>query len=451
MRGGTVAVPRVSGGSGKDGHLGELQDDPVALMYRVHQECGPVGRFQLGQRDVVLVSGADAQELFFRAPDDVLDEAEAYPFMKPIFGEGVVFDATPEERREMFRTLALQDKQMRGYSAIVAEEARAAAARLDEHGELDMLDWFTELTIYTSTACLIGRKFRRQIDHRFAELFQELSLGTDPVAYADPYAPIESLHRRDVARAELVELVQGIMETRRSGFGTGEDSDLLDLLMSLPGEDGGRRFSTDVVTGIFISMMFAGHHTTSGTAAWTVIELLRRPDQLGAVEDELEEAGADDGELNREALRAMPRLEAVIKEVLRLHPPLILLMRVATKDLDVLGFSLPAGTVIAVSPAVSGLLAEHFPAPGAFQPERYLGERAEDRLNPWTWVPFGAGRHGCIGAQFALMQLKAIFSVLLGGFELELAQPAESYREDRAKLVVQPAQPCLVRYRRRDR
>ena len=66
----------------------------------MRDECGDVGEFRLAGRDVVLLTGAEANEAYFRAPEEVLDQAEAYPFMKPIFGEGVVFDAPPERRRE---------------------------------------------------------------------------------------------------------------------------------------------------------------------------------------------------------------------------------------------------------------------------------------------------------------------------------------------------------------
>jgi sterol 14-demethylase len=106
--------PRVSGGEGENGHLDELSRDPIGLMARVRTECGDVGEFTLADRDVVLLTGANANEFYFRAPEEQLDQAEAYPFMTPIFGEGVVFDAPPERRREMLHNQALRDKFMRG-------------------------------------------------------------------------------------------------------------------------------------------------------------------------------------------------------------------------------------------------------------------------------------------------------------------------------------------------
>jgi sterol 14alpha-demethylase len=442
--------PRVSGGGGENGHLDELSRDPISLMARVRAECGDVGEFTLAGRDVVLLTGADANEFYFRAPEEQLDQAEAYPFMTPIFGKGVVFDAPPERRREMLHNQALRDKFMRGHAATIAAEVEQMVAAWGDEGEIDLLDWFAELTIYTSSACLIGRRFRAELDGRFARLYHDLERGTDPIAYVDPYADIESFRRRDAARVALVELVQGIMDRRAAGPPPPDgEGDLLDVLMSIRDDDGSPRFSADTVTGMFISMMFAGHHTTSGTAAWTLIELLRHPREMAAVTEELDTLYADGSAVSFQALREIPRLESAIKEALRLHPPLILLLRVAMEDLDYGGYRIAAGKFVAASPAISNRIPEDFPDPDAFVPERYLEPREEDRANPWTWIPFGAGRHRCVGAAFAMMQLKAIFSVLLEGWEFEAAQPLDTYRNDHSKMVVQLQQPCRVRYRRR--
>ena len=284
---------------------------------------------------------------------------------------------------------------------------------------------------------------------------------------------------------------------------TREDRDLLDVLMSLRDPEGQQAFSADEITGMFISMMFAGHHTTSGTAAWTLIELLRNrtiPDRiildrivadrivrfgivadgdvpdgdvpdgdvadgdvadgivgdrdigdasfLDAIVRELE--GLGDQDISFQALREIPLLESAIKEALRLHPPLILLLRAATRDLSVLDYEIPAGALVGATPAISNRIAADFPDPDRFDPGRYAEARQEDLINRWTWIPFGAGRHRCVGANFAMIQLKAIFSVLLRDWTFELAQPPDSYRNDHSKMVVQLAQPCVVRYRRRD-
>lgn len=442
--------PRVSGGDHEHGHLEELRTDPIALMRRVRDECGDVGVFRLADRDVVLLSGSEANEFFFRSSDHDLDQQAAYPFMKPIFGAGVVFDASPERRSEMLHNSALRGEQMRGHATTIGIEVEDMVAGWGDEGEIDLLEFFAELTIYTSSACLIGKKFRDELDDRFARLYHELEQGTDAIAFVDPYAPIESFRRRDAARVALVELVQGVMNGRIANPPQGkEDRDMLDVLVSIQDEHGNLRFSADEITGIFISMMFAGHHTTSGTAAWSLIELLRHPATMAQVTTELDALYADGADISFHALRQIPVLEAVIKETLRLHPPLIILLRVARGDFEVGGFSIHEGNLVAATPAISNRIPEDFPDPDAFDPGRYIDPNQEDTVNRWTWIPFGAGRHRCVGAAFAQMQLKAIFSILLRDFEFEMAQPADSYRNDHSKMVVQLQQPCRVRYRRR--
>ncbi|MES3639188.1 cytochrome P450 [Mycobacterium intracellulare] len=445
-----LEVPRVSGGEEEHGHLEEFRTDPIGLMKRVRDECGDVGWFQLAGKHVILLSGAQANEFFFRSDDSDLDQGEAYPFMTPIFGRGVVFDTDPERRKEMLHNAALRGEQMKGHAGTIENEVRWMIADWGNQGEIDLLDFFAELTIYTSSACLIGTKFRDQLDSRFARLYHELERGTDPLAYVDPYLPIESFRRRDEARQGLVALVQEIMDSRMANPPADKsDRDMLDVLITVTDEDGRPRFSADEITGMFISMMFAGHHTSSGTASWTLIELLRHPDILDGVVKELDELYGDGEPVSFHALRQIPRLENVLKETLRLHPPLIILMRVAKGDFTVEGFPIREGDLVAASPAVSNRIPEDFPEPDSFNPDRYDKPRQEDLLNRWTWIPFGAGRHRCVGAAFATMQIKAIFSVLLREYEFEMAQPPESYHNDHSKMVVQLAQPARVRYRKR--
>ena len=97
-----------------------------------------------------MVTGAEANEQFFRAPDSTLDQAAAYPFMTPIFGKGVVFDASPEERQQMLKNQALRGDMMRGHAQTIEAEINRMVAEWGDEGEIDLLDWFAELTIYTT-------------------------------------------------------------------------------------------------------------------------------------------------------------------------------------------------------------------------------------------------------------------------------------------------------------
>jgi sterol 14-demethylase len=433
------SVPEIIRGTG---HLPEMRVDPISLFHRVREECGDVGRFRLADKDVVLVTGSAANEAFFRASDEVLDQAAAYPFMTPIFGKGVVFDASPEERQQMLKNQALRGDMMRGHAQTIEAEIRRMVADWGDEGEIDLLDFFAELTIYTTSSCLIGRPFREQLDGSFAAIYHQLEHGTDAIAYVDPSADIESFRLRDEAREQLVAKVQAIIDARKEHEVPREDRDLLDVLISID-------MDADTITGIFISMMFAGHHTSSGTASWAMIELLRHPDVMADVVRELDELYADGSEVSFQALRSIPVLESALKETLRLHPPLIILLRMVREDFDLLGRTIPVGTLIAASPRVSNRIEDDFPKANEFDPSRYIDPRQEDLQNRWTWIPFGAGKHRCVGNAFAMMQLKAIFSVILRDFEFEPVQPLDSYRDDFSKMVIQLAQPAKVRYRRR--
>ena len=439
--------PVLSGGWPLLGHLQELRKRPIELFWRVRRECGEIGELNFAGNRVVLLVGEEAQEAFFRAPDEQLDQAAAYPFMTPVFGRGVVFDATPEQRRQAMKNQSLKDKMMRGHADVIAAETARMLDRLGEQGEIDALDFFAELTLYTSSSCLIGREFREELTPEYFKVFFELEKGTDALAYVNPYLPLPVFRTRDRARRRLVELLSEVF-ARRQARGEGAKKELFDILLQIRDEQGRPRYTIDQITGMFISMMFAGHHTTSGTAAWTLIEMLRNPATLCEVRAELDGLYADGREISYQALREIPKLENAIKEALRLHPPLIILMRKVAYDFQYKGWTVPAGKLVAVSPAVSNRLPEHFPEPDRYDPSRYEAPREEDR-QAFTWIPFGAGRHRCVGAAFAMMQLKAIFSAVLRRYDFELAQPPESYRNDHSKMVVQLAQPCRLRYRRR--
>lgn len=207
----------------------------------------------------------------------------------------------------MLHNTALRGEQMKGHAATIEAEVRKMIADWGDEGEIELLDFFSELTIYTSTACLIGLKFRDQLDSRFANYYHLLERGTDPLCYVDPYLPIESFRIRDEARASLVELVQEVMHGRIANPPSDKsDRDLLDVLVSVKDDDGNPRFSADEVTGMFISLMFAGHHTSSGTSSWTLIELLRHPEFYAKVQQELDDLYADGQEVSFHALRQIP-------------------------------------------------------------------------------------------------------------------------------------------------
>jgi sterol 14-demethylase len=170
---------------------------------------------------------------------------------------------------------------------------------------------------------------------------------------------------------------------------------------------------------------------------------------MKSVVAELDGLFGDHGSVTFESLRQIPKLESVLKEVLRLHPPLIILMRKVLQDFTVEDFTIKAGKFVCAAPAITHRIASLFPDPERFDPDRYSTERGEDK-NLYAWQAFGGGRHKCSGNAFALFQIKAIFCILLRRYEFELVSPPESYCDDYTKMVVEPASPCSIRYRLRE-
>ena len=439
--------PKMPGALPIFGHMLSFGKNPFQYMMTLRNTLGEIGEFRMFHQKMVLMTGPEANEAFFRAADAQLDQSQAYKIMTPIFGKGVVFDAPPHKKDQQLRMLmpVLRDKPMRGYAQVIVQEVEQMVADWGDSGEIDILEFMKELTIYTSSHCLLGDEFRYELNEEFAKIYHDLEKGVNPLAFVFPYLPLPVFRRRDKARVRLQELVTGIIAKRAQK--TEKSEDAFQLLIESKYDDGSH-LSAHEITGMLIGTIFAGHHTTAGTAAWTLLELARRPEQLNLVLKELDTHFGVDGEVTFQSLREIPALESTIKEVLRLHPPLIFLIRKVMKDFHFKGYTVKAGKYVCASPRVSHRIADVFPDPEKFDPDRYSEERQED-AKPFSWIAFGGGKHKCTGNAFAMLQLKAIFSILLRRYTFELIDDKDNYQDDFTQMVVQPVSPCRVRYKKR--
>ena len=197
--------------------------------------------------------------------------------MTPVFGRGVVFDATPEQRKQALRNQSLRDSIMRGHAEMIAAETSGMMAKLGDEGEIDLLDFFCRAHDLHVERLPDRERVPRGADAGVLRVFYELEKGTDAIAYVNPYLPLPVFRRRDRARARWWSCSTAYSSAARSGSRGREARAVRRAARRFAMPDGRPRFTIDQVTGMFISMMFAGHHTTSGTAAWTLIELLRNP------------------------------------------------------------------------------------------------------------------------------------------------------------------------------
>ena len=202
----------------------------------------------------------------------------------------------------------------------------------------------------------------------------------------------------------------------------------------------GRPLTDHEITGMVIWFMFAGHHTSSNTTAWTLLEIARNPQYKQRLLAEVDALFEDDSALTFRGLRDIPLLDGFIRESLRLHPPLNVITRRVMSDWSYRQYVVAAGKNIMVCPHVSHKLATYFKEPDAFDPER--GEPG----HLFAEIPFGGGRRKCIGNGFAILQVKAILSTLLHRYEFSLTAAADSYTEIMPALILRPSDPCTLKY-----
>ncbi len=443
----SAPIPRLSGRLPLLGHLLQLRREPICLMQRCREECGEVGEIMLAGQPVVMLYGEPAQEAFFRAPDEELDQAAAYPFMKPIFGPGVVFDATPEQRKQALRNRSLRDQAMRGHAESIARETERMVAGWGDSGTIDLLEFFAELTIYTSSGALIGPDFREELDGTLVPLFADLERGTDPMAYVNPYLPLPSFRKRDRARRHMVAYLQAIFERRERD--ARQCQDLFQILRGISNTDGSPRYDVNTIAGMFISLMFAGHHTTSTTSSWRSSSCSATPSGWRACARSSthctrtsagELPGAPRDPAAGESLQGDPAHPSAA------HPPdaqgrraAVRLQRLVDPGRHERGGARSRCRTVTLRSSVIRRASIRRATSATTAPPTSTCSVDPVRRRPAPLrrraVRDDAGEGDLLDPAPAL--------------RLRAAQPSDTYHEDHSKMVVQLKQPCRVRYRRR--
>lgn len=439
--------PLLDGGLPFLGHALQLKRNPVELLQRGRDRHGDLFTLKLpGSPSTVVMSGPKAQQKFFRLRDSEMSMREVYRLMTPIFGKGIAYDAEPEIMKEQlgFFHAALRETRLRTYAQGFVEESEGYFGKWGDEGVVELYEMGNELTIYTSSRSLLGRSFREKMSDEFAKLYYDMEGGLNLLAFFAPEAPIPAFRKRDKARKRLGELIAKIVKERRDeGV---EEEDFLQTLMEATYADG-RSPTDDEMTGLLLAIMFAGHHTSGITLAWTGILLAQNPQWIERLRAEQDRVLGDRTDLGLDDLRAMTELDWVIKETLRLYPPIIMVMRRMLEGFDFGGYHIPKDSMVMASPAIAHRIPEVFANPNRFEPDRFGPEREEDRKHPMSWISFGGGRHRCMGIVFAQLQLRAIWSHLLRNFDFELLE--SSYVPSYDRMLVGPRSPCRARFRRR--
>jgi sterol 14-demethylase len=448
----TLGVPLV-------GTYIEFAKNPVDFAQACLDKFGPVFTVNMLHKKLTFLLGPEASAPFFRLRDDFMSQTEVYSFMTPVFGKGVVYDAEPKKRDQQTQSMSralLKSTNLEAYVPKIEMEMYEYMRKYwKDEGECNILDALSELTILTSSRCLHGDDVRESLGAEVARLYHDLDKGVTPLSFFFPYAPIPAHGQRDHARAEMVKIFSKVIDERRKKDIKDEDStDILQTFINMKYKDDGRNLTNDEVVGLLIALLFAGQHTSSITSTWTTMFLLHNERCLKEVFAEQEKILGSDNvstPLSYKQVGEMEYLQNCVKESLRMHPPLILLMRMAMQDIEATHgdktFTIPKGDIVITSPAVSSRMPSVFKNPNSFEPERFGAERKEDKV-PYSFLGFGGGAHQCLGQQFGLLQVKTIVSFLLRNYELTPVDKAFP-EPDFTAMVVGPKNHCLVRYKKR--
>ncbi|KAL0356614.1 UNVERIFIED_CONTAM: Sterol 14-demethylase [Sesamum calycinum] len=411
------------------GGLIRFMKGPVVMLREEYPKLGSVFTLKLLNKNITFLIGPEVSAHFFKAQESDLSQQEVYQFNVPTFGPGVVFDVDYSIRQEQFRffTEALRVSKLKGYVDQMVMEAEDYFSKWGDSGEVDLKYELEHLIILTASRCLLGEE-----------------------CYI-PYLPIPAHRRRDQARKKLAEIFANIIASRKQTGKT--QNDLLQCFIDSKYKDG-RPTTEAEVTGLLIAALFAGQHTSSITSTWSGAYLLRNPKYMSAVLDEQKNLMQKHGnKIDYDILSEMEALYRCIKEALRLHPPLIMLLRSSHSDFSVktregIEYDIPKGHIVATSPAFANRLPHIYKDPDTYDPERFAPGRDEDKAaGAFSYISFGGGRHGCLGEPFAYLQIKAIWSHLLRNFEMELISPFPEI--DWNAMVVGVKGKVMVRYKRR--
>ena len=234
---------------------------------------------------------------------------------------------------------------------------------------------------------------------------------------------LEALHRE----------LQTEIDTRRGSDALGED--IMSRLLEARDEDG-IPLGDDDLRDELVTLLAAGHDTTSSAMAWALEQILRNPDVETRLLDEI---GPADTALDPSALVRAPYLDAVCKETLRLYPVVPAVSRSVTGSVEIAGWRFEPGISLVLCMFLAHRDETLYPEPERFRPERFL----ERQYAPYEFLPFGGGLRHCIGASFALYEMKLVLATLLRRFRLTLARRGR-LRSERRNVTVCPLGGTVV-------
>ncbi len=398
--------------------------NPLTYGQQHFKRFGPLwGTTFQGKSMVVAVSAAAQKQIFDTNAANFLWHPGYGAMGDELFGDALfLLDGERHRFQRKMMTPAFHGKHYTTYLAAMNEAIDTHLAAWGASGTTDLYPQLRTIAFSLATNLLAGKDFGAD-QPRLQALFTTMIAGA--TSFSHTRYPWTRYGRALNARKQIEPVLTDLIHQRRRE----PTDDALGLLVQARDEDG-KQLADDELIAQAITMVFAGHDSTSSTITWLLLELLRHPALL---ERARAIVGTEDAPLTLDTLKD-PFLDALVKESLRLHPAAVVLMRGAVNDFTMLSgpnedreYRIPGGTHVLMLPIFVHHRPDYWDNPETFDPDRFLSPRDEDARTPYAFVGFGAGKRSCIGSGIAQMEVKALLVKLLRCFDLTLT-PGQDLR-----------------------
>jgi sterol 14-demethylase len=278
---------------------------------------------------------------------------------------------------------------------------------------MELTSQIVDLVKEVAGRCFLGKEINDQLGDDFWVAYDDLSKSLDPVL--PPAWPLPKFIRRDRAKRYVRDVLAPLVSERRRQ----PVDDPFQMLVETVMKDG-ELPEEEVIVQLLMALLFAGHETTAGQAAWTVIQLIQNPDYLKRVRDELEVVLGEGTPINQDTLRQLNTLKLAVDETSRMRPSAEIIMRTVDDDLQIGEIVIPAGWMVQTAAAVDHFREDLFEKPFEYDPDRFNKERREDRREKHAILSFGGGLHTCAGMNFAYNEMMVIAALLFQNYDLEI-------------------------------
>ncbi|KAL5330707.1 hypothetical protein ACEPPN_000226 [Leptodophora sp. 'Broadleaf-Isolate-01'] len=452
--------------------------DPYKFFFDCRAKYGDVFTFILLGKKTTVYLGPRGNDFILNGKLKDVNVEEIYTVLTtPVFGSDVVYDCSNAKLMEQkkFMKIGLSTEAFRSYVPIIQQEVEGFIKRSSDFkgkkGTVDISAIMAEITIYTASHTLQGKEVRDRFDSSFASLYHDLDMGFSPINFMLHWAPLPHNRARDHAQRTIAKTYMDIIKARRANPDQESTGDIMRQLMSSTYKDG-TPVPDKEIAHMMIALLMAGQHSSASSSSWIMLRLASRPDVMDQLyQEQIQVLGANLPPLKYEDLANLTLHSAVLKEVLRLHTPIHSILRKVKSPMPISGtkYVIPTSHNLLASPGCTSRDAEFFPNPMLWDPYRWevgsgrvIGTNVKDETEDYgygliskgafsPYLPFGAGRHRCIGEQFATVQLLSITATMVREFKFKNPGGSkEIIGTDYTSLFTRPLAPAVIEWERRE-